>query len=147
VQIGDPALADLTLNGVQFNVSSPVLPAIPANAESSPYGTTLFAQVANGSSSVQLSQNMPIATASGADTSVEMGDMSTNSTVTISVSGRVGHFRHLLSLLLVEPLLQRLWGHWRMCKPEPLCRKAHDDLIPHACYVCDFVYQAVQPGT
>ena len=105
MQIGDPALADLTLNGVQFNVSSPALPAIPANAASSPYGTTLFAQVANGSSSVQLSQNMPIATASGADTSVEMGDMSTNSTVTISVSGRVGPFRHICSL----------YYYWSLC--------------------------------
>ena len=147
MQIGDPALADLTLNGVQFNVSSPVLPAIPANAESAPYGTTLFAQVANGSSSVQLSQNMPIATASGADTSVEMGDMSTNSTVTISVSGRVGHFRHILSLLLVEPLLQRLWGTGACASQTPLCRKAQDDLIPHAFCVCDSVYQAVHLGT
>ena len=89
VQIGDPALADLTLYGIQFNLSSPALPAIPANAAKSPYGTTLFAQVANGSSSVQLSQNMPIATSNSADTSVQMGDMTTNSTVTISVAGRV----------------------------------------------------------
>ena len=89
VQIGDPALADLTLYGIQFNLSTPALQAIPANAAKSTYGTTLFAQVANGSSSVQLSQSMPIASANNADTSVQMGDMSTNSSATISVSGRV----------------------------------------------------------
>ena len=88
-QIGDPPLADLTLYGIQFNVSSPALPPIPANAARSAYGTTLFAQVANGSSNVQLSKDMPVATANNGDTSIQMGAMSTNSSTTISVSGRV----------------------------------------------------------
>ncbi len=101
MQIGDPALADLTLYGIQFNLSSPALPAIPANAAKSSYGTTLFSQVANGSSSVQLSSNMPIATSNNADTSVQMGDMTTNSTVTISVAGRV---RPIFDLMLMNVL-------------------------------------------
>ncbi|KAK9908503.1 hypothetical protein WJX75_008761 [Coccomyxa subellipsoidea] len=83
-QIGEAALAQVTFYGIEFNISSPPLPALPATPANGAYGTTLFSQVVNGSSSVTTS--LPIAGADGGgDSSVQMESLTTNSSTLISV--------------------------------------------------------------
>ncbi|EIE21490.1 hypothetical protein COCSUDRAFT_66913 [Coccomyxa subellipsoidea C-169] len=62
-QIGEAALAEVTFYGIEFNLTSPPLPPLPATPANGAYGTTLFSQVVNGSSSVATS--LPIAGADG----------------------------------------------------------------------------------
>ncbi|BDA44712.1 probable broad substrate specificity ATP-binding cassette transporter at C-terminar half [Coccomyxa sp. Obi] len=82
-QVGEAALAQVTFYGIDFNLSSSPLPPLPATPANGAYGTTLFSQVVNGSSSV--STSLPIAGADGGGSSVQMDSLTTNSSVLISV--------------------------------------------------------------
>lgn len=89
LQVGEAALAEVTFYGIEFNLTSAPLPPLPATPTNGAYGTTLFNQVVNGSSSVATS--LPIAGADGGGgSSVQMDSLTTNSSVLISVYSTVG---------------------------------------------------------
>jgi hypothetical protein len=96
LQVGEAALAKVTFLGIEFNLSSPVLPPLPATPASGSYSTTIMAQVVNGTSSVQTSLPIAGSGASGGDSSVEMNSLTTNSTALISVyqNVRLSAHRH-----------------------------------------------------
>ena len=97
-QIGDAALATTTFLGLEFNLTSQVLPPLPARPASGSYGTSFIAQVVNGSSTVQTSLPIAGSGASGGDSTVQMSTLTTNSSVLISVYQNVRHLTVLMIL-------------------------------------------------
>ncbi len=125
-QIGTAALATITFLGLEFNLSSQVLPPLPARPASGAYATSFNAQVVNGSSSVQTSLPIAGSGASGGDSTVQMSSLTTNSSVLISVYQNVRTTPNPWYLLTLQRQLLLHHALTHLLGAQLSCRRAGD---------------------